>query len=303
MAWRPPICGCLVIPHSWPSLYFLLRRGQVAIVLAQAFLDLGTCFLVAWLASRLVPQPYRLARRARCAVAGGHLSFRSELRGCAAARGAGDLPDRRRTHPAGRRLHARSKDMQDARRTFPMEHPLEHVVSGGFLVGLATLVRPESPLLLAALALVLWCAGGAAPTGASLSASERSLRRAPAAAGALGSAQLGAISPGAVPVAALCSFAGRIHAARPVRLDGHLAGAFSRRLSGALEYRHAIASRSAMFSPAAFDSPVRARPRGGAAGPVQRYAAHDPGGRSGLRRTRLASAPRATRCEPISSCR
>src|ERR1700733_3188015 len=32
---------------------FLFRRGQGAFVLAQALLDLGTCFLVAWLASRL----------------------------------------------------------------------------------------------------------------------------------------------------------------------------------------------------------------------------------------------------------
>ena len=46
-------------PAFLAIVYLLFRRGEGAIVLAQAFLDLGTCFLVAWLASRLAPQPHR----------------------------------------------------------------------------------------------------------------------------------------------------------------------------------------------------------------------------------------------------
>src|SRR6202030_3815777 len=40
-------------------LYLFIRRGEMVISLAQAFLDMGTCLLAARLASLLVPQPQR----------------------------------------------------------------------------------------------------------------------------------------------------------------------------------------------------------------------------------------------------
>ncbi len=66
------------------------------IVLAQAVLDLGTCFLVAWLASLdLVlrkPATGRASSLAGRPVAGGYLPICRQLCGRAAHRGAGDLP-------------------------------------------------------------------------------------------------------------------------------------------------------------------------------------------------------------------
>src|ERR1700730_18228412 len=50
-------------PPGYPTflalLYLLFRRDGVVIVLAQVLLDMGTCYLIAWLAWRLAPAPYR----------------------------------------------------------------------------------------------------------------------------------------------------------------------------------------------------------------------------------------------------
>jgi hypothetical protein len=50
-------------PPGYPAflalLYLLFRRDGAVIVLSQAVLDMGTCYLIAWLAGRLVAKPYR----------------------------------------------------------------------------------------------------------------------------------------------------------------------------------------------------------------------------------------------------
>lgn len=134
---------------------FLLRRGQVAIVLAQAFLDLGTCFLAAWLASRLVPQPYR----SRVTLAALWLATTCPF---VANYAAVTLPEVLATFltaaalipMAGACMAVEGNEGRFGKRS-PWSTPWKMWFLAGFLVGLATLVRPESPLLLAALALVL----------------------------------------------------------------------------------------------------------------------------------------------------
>jgi hypothetical protein len=139
-------------PGFLALLYLLIGRGQGDILLAQAIVDLGTCFLVAWLASCLVPD----SQRRRVALAGLWLAATCPFvadyaavpltevlatfltaaaliplaRGCAAL----DLPPGRAGRPP---------------KTWTCWF------AGGLLVGLGTLVRPETPLLLAALGVVL----------------------------------------------------------------------------------------------------------------------------------------------------
>jgi len=126
----------------------LIGRGGVAFALAQAILDLGTCFLVAWLASQLVPAPHRrrialaalwlavtcpfVANYAAVVLPEVLATFLTAaaliplVRGCVAS---ADLD-------AGAPAHRSSWNTWFA---------------AGLLAGLGTLVRPETPLLLAAL--------------------------------------------------------------------------------------------------------------------------------------------------------
>ena len=134
---------------------FLLRRGQGAFVLAQALLDLGTCFLVAWLASRLAPRP----QRPRVALAALWLAATCPL---VANYAAVPLPEVLATFltaaaliPMVAACIALEGDDAGAVDGSPWNTPWKSWFVAGFLVGLATLVRPESPLLLVALALVL----------------------------------------------------------------------------------------------------------------------------------------------------
>lgn len=132
--------------------YLLFRRGEVAIVLAQAVLDLGTCFLVAWLASRLAPERHR----ARIALAALWLAATCPF---VANYAAVPLTEVLATFLTAAALIAM------AGAAIAMESPVSVSVRGnrfpwrgwlsaGILVGFATLVRPESPLLLVALAFV-----------------------------------------------------------------------------------------------------------------------------------------------------
>jgi 4-amino-4-deoxy-L-arabinose transferase-like glycosyltransferase len=134
---------------------FLFRRAQVPLVLAQALLDLGTCFLVAWLASRLAPQPHR----SRVALAALWLAALCPL---VANYAAVPLPEVLATFLTaaaliplvGACIALEGNDAGVGERS-PWNIPWKSWFAAGLLVGLATLVRPESPLLLAALALVL----------------------------------------------------------------------------------------------------------------------------------------------------
>jgi len=145
-------------PTFLTLVYLIIGRGQWAISLAQTFLDLGTCFLVAWLAARLA-----------VGAAGGTPSGRQSTVGMAALWLAVTCP-----------LVANyaAIPLTEVLATFLTAAALLAFVSGflatdcpeiitgpspgawmffagGLLAGLGTLARPETPLLLLALALVL----------------------------------------------------------------------------------------------------------------------------------------------------
>ncbi len=172
-------------PPGYPAflalLYLLFRRGGAVIVLAQAVLDMGTCYLVAWLAGRLVAKPYRqrisltaLWLAATCpfvanyaavpltevlatfltaaaliplTAAFGHMeghgaTFRGECSGSVTGSGK-NLWDRLWGHLWGHPWDRR------------WDHKSREWFLGGLLAGFGALVRPETPLVLAAAALVL----------------------------------------------------------------------------------------------------------------------------------------------------
>ncbi len=185
-----------------------------------------------WL-SLLAPQR-PIARRTRGPVAGGDLSVRSELRGCAAYRGAGDLL----TAAALIALVSACMPWTEAIQAAEA-HSLEDAwFAGGLLVGLAHAGAAGKPAA---------ARGAGAGPGRPLEAPSRlgqagprgsAHRGRPAAAPvAVGGAQLGRFHEVQFLAPRLCRLARRIHAPRLIRLDGHLAGALPRRLSGAVEHR------------------------------------------------------------------
>jgi hypothetical protein len=148
---------------GYPAILFIIdfffRRREVAIVLFQALLDLGTCFLVAALASRLVPRPYR----SRIAFAALCLAVTCPFVANYAAVPLTEVLATFLTAAALVTIVSACMDLDQggpglADRSpwnTPTGAPSKTWFAAGLLTGLATLVRPESPLLLAALALVL----------------------------------------------------------------------------------------------------------------------------------------------------
>jgi hypothetical protein len=138
-------------PALLAIVYLLFRRGEGAIVLAQAFLDLGTCFLVAWLASRLAPQPHR----PRIMLAALWLAATCPFVANYAAVPLTEVLATFLTAAALIPLAGACITLEGGAGGFGQRSSWNSLFVAGLLVGLATLVRPESPLLLAALALVL----------------------------------------------------------------------------------------------------------------------------------------------------
>ena len=129
--------------------YWILRRGELGIVLAQALLDLGTCFLVAWLASRVAPE----AHRRRIAIAAFWLAATCPF---VANYAAVPLTEVLATVLTAAALipMAGAAITMGSPTAMANDFPWRGWLLAGFFVGLATLVRPESPLLLIALGLV-----------------------------------------------------------------------------------------------------------------------------------------------------
>ncbi len=132
-------------------LYLVFRRGQAVISLAQAVIDLVTCFLVAWLASLLAGEP----QRRRVWLAGLWLAATCPF---VANYAAVPLTEVLATFLAAAALLLLAVACAglDLRGATPADNRESLLwLLGGLLVGLGTLVRPETPLLLVALALVL----------------------------------------------------------------------------------------------------------------------------------------------------
>ncbi len=152
-------------PPGYPAflalLYLLFRRDGAVIVLAQAVLDMATCYLIAWLASRLVPEPYRrrmwliaLWLAVTCPLVADYAAVPLTEVLATFLTAAALIPltlafvevERRGRVPA---------TLVNAGVTTHWKNLQTNWLLGGLLAGFCTLVRPETPLVLAAVAVAL----------------------------------------------------------------------------------------------------------------------------------------------------
>jgi hypothetical protein len=144
-------------PPGYPTflalLYLLFRRDGVVIVLAQAALDMGTCYLIAWVVWSLLPKAHQrrilliaLWLAATCPFVSNYAAvpLTEVLATCLTAAVLIAL--------TGAFVGI---DGADAGTEIKTKKWPKKWFFAGLLTGLGTLVRPETPLLLAAAALVL----------------------------------------------------------------------------------------------------------------------------------------------------
>src|SRR5438445_2544260 len=142
-------------PAFLAAIYFLAGAGRKAVMLAQAFVDLATCVLAAGIASRLVANASD-AVRGRVATVALWLAALCPFTANYAAVPLTEVlaaffttlaiwiflfPDFLRIGP----------DQSESE----LRHAVRSWFQGGLVVGLGALVRPETPLLLVAVLLVL----------------------------------------------------------------------------------------------------------------------------------------------------
>src|SRR2546425_2574676 len=147
----PVDVGARGYPAFRAVIYVFFGRSRLATMLVQAAVDLLTCFLTAVLAARLAPEPLRQ----RVAMAALWLATTCPF---VANYAAVPLTEVLATFLTAAALVLLVKDYQGDERWVGLGHdklPVLPWFVGSFLVGLGTLVRPETPLLLASTALVL----------------------------------------------------------------------------------------------------------------------------------------------------
>jgi hypothetical protein len=143
-------------PAFLAEIYFLAGTGRKAVMLAQAFVDLATCVLAAGIAARLAAgAPGEI--RSRVAAAALWLTALCPFTANYSAVPQTEVLATLFTtlalliflSPAGMALDriASNRDLLRAVRNW---------LAGGLVVGLGTLVRPETPLLLGTVLIVLW---------------------------------------------------------------------------------------------------------------------------------------------------
>lgn len=143
-------------PAFLAAFYFLAGPGRKAVMLAQAFLDLATCVLAAGIASRLAADAPEAART-RVAIAALWLTALCPFTANYAAVPLTEVLATFLTtlalliflSPAGMAFERISSDRDLLR-------AVNTWFLGGVVVGLGTLVRPETPLLLVAVLIVFW---------------------------------------------------------------------------------------------------------------------------------------------------
>lgn len=142
-------------PAFLALVYLVIGRGQRAIALAQAFLDLGTCFLVASLAALLHTGQPLWRRRSAVGLAALWLAVSCPLVANYAAVPLTEVLATLLT--ASALLAFVSGFLATACQKGNTKRPAggRMFFAGGLLTGLGTLVRPETPLLLIALAVVV----------------------------------------------------------------------------------------------------------------------------------------------------
>src|SRR5229473_229934 len=143
-------------PAFLAGIYFLAGTGRQAVMLVQAFVDLATCVLAAGIADRLAADAPD-ATRSRVAAAALWLTALCPF---TANYTAVPLTEVLATFlttlalliflsPAGMAIDRTASNRGQFRGA-------KNSLAGGLVVGLGTLVRPETPLLLAAVLIVLW---------------------------------------------------------------------------------------------------------------------------------------------------
>jgi hypothetical protein len=143
-------------PAFLAAVYAVLGRTRTAVLLVQAVLDLITCYVVAMIAARLAPA----AKRAVVATAALWLAALCPF---TAGYTAAVLTETLATFLTALAFYALLRALTDPSvelaRTDAHSAPLlpfvRWVLLAGVLTGLGTLVRPETPLLLAAAGLIL----------------------------------------------------------------------------------------------------------------------------------------------------
>jgi hypothetical protein len=143
-------------PSFLAAIYFLVGTGRRAVMLAQAFLDLATCVLAAGIAARIAADALE-ATRARVAIAALWLTVLCPF---TANYTAVPLTEILATFLTTLALFIFLSPAATSIASMASSRDLLCAVlawtTGGFVVGLGTLVRPETPLLLAAVLLTLW---------------------------------------------------------------------------------------------------------------------------------------------------
>src|SRR6266481_2904317 len=143
-------------PAFLAGIYFLAGTGRQAVMLVQAFVDLATCVLAAGIASRLAADAPD-ATRGRVAAAALWLTALCPFTANYAAVPLTEVLATFFTtlalliflSPAGMQIDQISSKRDWVRAA-------KNWFAGGLVVGLGTLVRPETPLLLAAVLIALW---------------------------------------------------------------------------------------------------------------------------------------------------
>src|SRR5260370_16083124 len=142
-------------PAFLAGIYFLAGTGRKAVMLAQAFLDLGTCVLAAGIASRLAADASDAARGRIAAAA----LWLAALCPFTANYTAMPLTEVLATFFTALALLSFLSPACMTIDRIACNHDLlraaKNWFAGGLVVGLGTLVLPETPLLLAAVVIVL----------------------------------------------------------------------------------------------------------------------------------------------------
>jgi hypothetical protein len=133
------------------ALYIVGGDSQRAIFVAQAFVDLGTCVLIAILAASLAPDP----SRKRVATAGMWLAATCPFVANYAADGTTEVLATFFSAAALLFLVWAQQSEFEPDSVHPSRRPARLWLLAGVIIGLGSLVRPETPILLAAPAIVL----------------------------------------------------------------------------------------------------------------------------------------------------
>src|SRR5437016_10472286 len=143
-------------PAFLAGIYFLAGAGRNAVMLAQAFVDLATCVLAAGIANRLATGAPDATRSCVAAAA----LWLTALCPFTANYAAVPLTEVLATFFTTLALLIFLSPAGTAIDRISSKHDLLRAsgiwFGGGIMVGLGTLVRPETPLLLAAMLVALW---------------------------------------------------------------------------------------------------------------------------------------------------